>query len=88
MNTTIDQSTKLDQAAIGLMAYDLWEKAGRPAGKDQQFWYEAEKQLRAAQAVPAIPVKLPSAPAKDSSSVRQPKLSRLSSNRRSGQLTR
>jgi hypothetical protein len=88
MNTTIEQSTKLDQAAISRIAYELWEKAGRPAGKDQQFWFEAEQQMKAAQAVPAIPVKLPPAAVKDSSPARPTKLSRLSSNRRSGQLTR
>ena len=28
-------------------AYELWEKAGGPAGKMDAFWYEAEKELLA-----------------------------------------
>jgi hypothetical protein len=26
-------------------AYELWEKAGRPAARDVEFWLEAERQL-------------------------------------------
>jgi hypothetical protein len=26
-------------------AYELWEKAGRPIGRDVEFWLEAERQL-------------------------------------------
>nr|WP_249797684.1 DUF2934 domain-containing protein [Bradyrhizobium sp. 199] len=26
-------------------AYDLWEQAGRPAGRELDFWLEAERQL-------------------------------------------
>jgi len=32
-----------DQAAS--LAYALWERAGRPAGRDQEFWLKAERQL-------------------------------------------
>ncbi len=28
-------------------AYRLWEKAGRPEGRDDEFWLEAERELRA-----------------------------------------
>ena len=28
------------------IAYDLWEKAGRPAEGADQFWYQAERQLQ------------------------------------------
>ncbi len=27
------------------LAYSLWEKSGKPHGKDVQFWHEAEEQL-------------------------------------------
>jgi hypothetical protein len=27
-------------------AYQLWEQAGKPDGKHQYFWNEAERQLR------------------------------------------
>jgi Protein of unknown function (DUF2934) len=26
-------------------AYELWEQAGRPAGRDLEFWLEAERQV-------------------------------------------
>jgi DUF2934 family protein len=26
-------------------AYELWEEAGRPPGRDLEFWLEAERQL-------------------------------------------
>lgn len=28
-------------------AYHLWEKAGRPEGRDQEFYYQAERELEA-----------------------------------------
>ena len=31
---------------IQRLAYHLWEKAGYPDGRDQDFWYEAEKVIR------------------------------------------
>ena len=27
-------------------AYQLWEKAGRPEGRDLEFWLQAEQQIR------------------------------------------
>ncbi len=42
------------------MAYEVWEKAGRPHGRDREFWFEAERQLQAAMkkaAAPAPPAK-------------------------------
>lgn len=50
MNTTSSPTP----GAIAACAYQLWEKAGHPIGRDQEFWYEAERQLRAdASASPA-----------------------------------
>jgi hypothetical protein len=31
---------------IRLRAHELWERAGRPHGKEDQFWLEAERQLK------------------------------------------
>ena len=31
---------------INILAYQLWEQAGRPAGQSDQYWYQAESQLR------------------------------------------
>lgn len=30
---------------VRLLAYDKWERAGRPPGDGKQFWIEAEEQL-------------------------------------------
>jgi hypothetical protein len=42
---TLPQSTSSD--AISARAYQLWEDAGRPAGRDQEFWLLAEHELKA-----------------------------------------
>jgi hypothetical protein len=26
-------------------AYQLWDQAGRPEGREQEFWYDAEREL-------------------------------------------
>jgi hypothetical protein len=44
MNTTSSPTP----GAIAKLAYQLSEQAGHPAGRDQEFWYEAERLLRAA----------------------------------------
>jgi hypothetical protein len=35
-------------------AYELWEQAGKPDGRDQEFYHQAEQELRKAneQAIP------------------------------------
>ena len=35
------------QQKIREMAYHIWERKGRPAGKDWENWFQAEKQIRA-----------------------------------------
>jgi hypothetical protein len=39
MNRRIDE-------AVAVRAYELWEKAGKPEGRDEEFWRLAEEQLR------------------------------------------
>lgn len=34
------------QQKIREMAYHIWEKKGKPAGKDWENWFQAEKQIR------------------------------------------
>lgn len=34
---------------IRARAYKLWEEAGKPEGRMDEFWYEAERQLKAQQ---------------------------------------
>jgi hypothetical protein len=35
----------LSQQEIGEKAYQKWEAAGRPLGKDLKFWLEAQREL-------------------------------------------
>ena len=32
--------------SIALRAYQLWEAAGRPSGRDDEFYFQAEEELR------------------------------------------
>ncbi len=42
---TIDPS--LIQEDIAVLAYRLWEEAGRPGDRELEFWFSAEQQLSA-----------------------------------------
>ncbi|HIJ85123.1 MAG: hypothetical protein HW380_3488 [Magnetococcales bacterium] len=35
-----------NEEQIRLMAYTLWERGNRPHGRDLDFWFEAEQQLK------------------------------------------
>ncbi len=48
MNNKIETSGTVNESKIGVVAYRMWEQAGRPAGQDMQFWLDAEAQLRTA----------------------------------------
>jgi hypothetical protein len=48
MKNTIEPSVSVKESEIGVVAYRMWETAGQPAGRDLQFWLDAEAQLRAA----------------------------------------
>jgi hypothetical protein len=48
MKNTNEHSIATPDAEIGLLAYQMWEKAGRPADKDLDFWLRAEEQIRKA----------------------------------------
>ena len=58
MNKTIETTMKSDEATVSRLAYELWENAGRPSGRDLEFWLSAEAQLRGrrhhAPAAPAV----------------------------------
>ena len=47
MKNTNDNLVKVNEADINFVAYEKWEKAGRPDGQDVKFWLDAEAQLRA-----------------------------------------
>ena len=40
------QAVIADQASVSRLAYQLWENAGRPAGRDLEFWLAAEAHVR------------------------------------------
>jgi Protein of unknown function (DUF2934) len=43
----MEEPTRMD---IVRRAYQLWQQAGEPAGKDQEFYLQAEKELTEARA--------------------------------------
>ncbi len=52
--------TSPSQETIARRAYELWEQAGRPDGRDQEFWLCAEAELTApASAAGAPPIIAP-----------------------------
>lgn len=38
--------TVMDDQEIRTRAHRLWEQAGRPSGRDAEFWLEAERQIK------------------------------------------
>jgi Protein of unknown function (DUF2934) len=48
MNKTMKQAVIADQASVSRLAYELWENAGRPTGRDLEFWLAAEANVRTA----------------------------------------
>ncbi len=50
-------SFKLDRRAVEFLAYMTWEKEGRPAGRELDYWLECESQLKATLPMLAIEVK-------------------------------
>ncbi|WP_338720853.1 DUF2934 domain-containing protein [Devosia sp. XK-2] len=41
----------IDQEKIRDRAYQLWDRAGQPDGREQEFWYDAERELAEEDAV-------------------------------------
>jgi hypothetical protein len=61
---------------IAVLAYQLWEKNGRPAGQDVEFWLQAEQSLRSliqppAPAAPQVP-RRPAPPRRKSTGEKPP----------------
>jgi hypothetical protein len=56
MKNITEQTVRVDEAKVRLMAYQLWEEAGHPIGHDLDFWFKAEAQMRAiAKTAPPAP---------------------------------
>ena len=32
---------------VALLAYHIWEQEGRPPGREQEHWFQAESQIKA-----------------------------------------
>ena len=47
MNKTIEQTVTTNESNVSRLAYELWENAGRPSGRDMEFWLAAEAKARA-----------------------------------------
>jgi hypothetical protein len=62
MKNTIEHSVRIKESEIGLVAYQMWEQAGHPAGRDLQFWLDAEAQLRSAAKAALAPRVAPLSP--------------------------
>ena len=41
-----NEVTEPSKKEIGARAYQLWELAGRPEGREDEFWHLAEQELR------------------------------------------
>ena len=37
--------TSVPQDEIARRAYEIWEQAGKPDGRDQEFYHQAEREL-------------------------------------------
>lgn len=42
-----ENSNNIDSSEIAKLAYFAWERDGRPHGRDQAYWLEAESQFKA-----------------------------------------
>jgi DUF2934 family protein len=38
-----------DEANIRKRAREIWKESGRPAGRDEEFWFQAEREIRDAE---------------------------------------
>jgi hypothetical protein len=48
-----NQPTPSNREAIAALAQQIWEKNGRPAGRDVEFWLQAERSVRSTVKPPA-----------------------------------
>ena len=57
---------------IARCAYLIWEREGRPAGREMQHWLEAEAQLRALKMQMQMPIPEPEKPRAKTKPARRP----------------
>lgn len=49
MNETAFTARRPHETAVAARAFELWQAAGSPPGRDQDFWFMAERQVHAEQ---------------------------------------
>jgi hypothetical protein len=49
-------SSSLSPETVSTRAYQLWEIAGRPEGRDQEFWFRAVEELKGRNAARSSPL--------------------------------
>ena len=45
MRTKSESETPANRAEIARLAQQIWEREGRQAGRDQEYWLQAEREL-------------------------------------------
>ena len=60
------------QVEIANRAYHFWEAAGRPAGRDAEFWLQAESELLAANKPVSVSAKPSAGPARSAAPISTP----------------
>lgn len=66
--TTLSNTRQLSHEDISQKAKELWESYGRPAGRDEEIWLEAERLLQSPSPLPSTsaPVEPRTPPARSS----------------------
>jgi len=57
-----DDEIRVRADEIRVRAYELWEQAGKPEGRDDEFWQQAEQALRATEQLRDIATEPPPPP--------------------------
>jgi hypothetical protein len=46
---------KPTEEQIRVRAHELWEQAGKPEGREDEFWHQAERQLSGEEGLKEVP---------------------------------
>ena len=55
----MSEEAKLNDERVRLRAYELWEKDGRPHGRNDAYWEEALRQIKEQDRGKSLPEKRP-----------------------------
>ena len=51
MQQSPEQLARPDEANIQRRAREIWKENGGPAGRDEEFWFQAEREIREAEKI-------------------------------------